>query len=141
MPCTSDPEWEAPLDAEIEKDSAHVARIGDHAGAAERLRQEIDDQEAESRAQAMLDAHAALLDEAPTLKYFVVWGGPYEGVHGIFDAATELQPLIEMPGARAYGAADGVESDEKQPFKLRKVLPTGEISPEASDSESESDDD
>ena len=72
MPCTSDPEWEAPLDAEIEKDSAHVARIGDHAGAAERLRQEIDDQEAESRAQAMLDAHAALLDEEPTLKYFVV---------------------------------------------------------------------
>ena len=69
----------------------------------------------------MLDAHAALLDEAPTLKYFVVWGGPYEGVHGIFDAATELQPLIEMPGTRAYGATDGVTTKEFAEVKLRAL--------------------
>ena len=92
-------------------------------GDAKRLRQEVEDEqrEVESRAQAMHDSRAAPVDEAPSLKYFVVWGGKYEGVHGIFDMATELQPLIEMPGARAYGAADGVTSKEFAEMKLRAM--------------------
>ena len=45
----------------------------------------------------------------------------YEGVHGIFDTATELQPLIEMPGARAYGSADGVTTKEFAEMKLRAM--------------------
>ena len=42
-------------------------------------------------------------------------------MHGIFDAATELQPLIEMLGARAYGAADGVTTKELAEVKLRAL--------------------
>ena len=67
------------------------------------------------------ETHVAPTDEAPTLKYFVVWGGQYEGVHGIFDTATELQPLIEMPGARAYGPADGVVTKKFAEMKLQAL--------------------
>ena len=95
---------------------------------AERLQiaQEIENDRlfAESRARAMHDAHdahAATTDETPSLKHFVVWGGQYEGVHAIFDTATELQPLIEMPGARAYGSADGVTTRELAEIKLRAL--------------------
>ena len=41
VPCTSDPDWEGPLDAEIEKDSAHVARVeARRDAAAKRLHEE-----------------------------------------------------------------------------------------------------
>jgi len=57
-------------------------------------------------------------DTVPTLKFFVVWGGPNEGVHGIFDMATELTPLISTPGSEAYGAANGVTTKELAEAKL-----------------------
>ena len=41
VPCTSDPDWDGPLDPEIEKDAAHVARIeGRRDAAAKRLHEE-----------------------------------------------------------------------------------------------------
>ena len=58
------------------------------------------------------------VDAVPTLKYYVVWGGPHEGVHGVFDMATELTPLIATPGSQAYGAANGVTTKELAEAKL-----------------------
>ena len=110
-----------------------------HREAAERLRQEIDDERREAEAEAAQTptnarggqfpagfdvpeaGSTAGTDGAPTLKYLVVWGGPHEEVHGIFNTVTELQPLIGVPGAQAYGAAHGVTTKELAEAKLRAL--------------------
>ena len=110
----------------------HLIAVGDGSTwreGAEQLRQEIDDDRRKAEAEAAqtpTNARAeasstAGVDGAPTLQFYVVWGGPHEGVHGIFDPATELLPLIGMPGARAYGAADGVTSKGFAEAKLRAL--------------------
>ena len=54
----------------------------------------------------------------PTSKFYAVLGGPFEGVHQIFDEHSELDPLISMPGASAYGASHGVVTRSDAEAKL-----------------------
>ena len=54
--------------------------------------------------------------------WYVVFGGPFEGVHMIFDVDTELRPLLTTPDARAFGPSEGIMSRELAEAKLRALV-------------------
>ena len=43
-------------------------------------------------------------------QWYTVFGGPFEGVHQIFDVSSELLPLLVTSDSPAYGPSEGIDS-------------------------------
>ena len=62
-------------------------------------------------------------------RWFTVFGGPYEGVHEMFDTSLELLPLLATPDSRSYGPDQGITTRAHAISKLaslRAILRVGD---------------
>ena len=60
----------------------------------------------------------SLYPDAAVPQYHVVFGGPFEGVHRIFDVDAELRPLLATADSRSFGPADGIDTRDHAEAKL-----------------------
>ena len=114
------------LDPVVDGASGHGGLVWsrDHLGAARQLRSELAADAADARATQRPETsppRPALYPEVPSSQFYVVFGGPFEGVHEVFNVDSELRPLLATAEARAFGPADGVVSRERAEAKLRAL--------------------
>ena len=114
------------LDSVVDGASGHGGLVWsrDHLGAARQLRSELAADAADARATQRPETsppRPALYPEVPSSQFYVVFGGPFEGVHEVFNVDSELRPLLATAEARAFGPADGVVSRERAEAKLRAL--------------------